>query len=524
MKSRNTMIKSVGRVLAAIAVGVSLAGCNDFFDLQPTNEMVLDDFWKSEDDVKSVTSSCYRNMQESDFLKRVIVWGEFRSDNMLLSPSNGDDNLRYIANLNLLPSNGYTSWGNFYNVINLCNTVEHFAPGVRDEDSNFTQSQLNAYLAEVKGIRAYCYFTLVRAFRDVPFVTEPVIDDTDTFEAPQAAPDHIIDFLIDDLKAVEPRAAATYSNKTYTKSRMTQAAIRALIADMCLWRGRYSECIEYCNRILRDANNVFTLVPSMSYSREVFTTGLSSETIFELNYNTVNYWNYAVADFYGEQSQGYAQQIIPYDFKTGVRQLFGETDLRERTSYYSNSGGGAIIRKYVSYLEGTALTASNVSSGDYTRVSPYETKWIVYRLPEIYLMKAEAIVESGGDLQEAFRLACISYDRANPEAGAGSLSFDNYNSTELMLNFIYDERQREFLYEGKRYFDLLRRITHHRDQFRNLVSTYLAVKYDNLDQSTVSSKLSSYDALYMPINATEMRANSLLVQNPFYKQSTDITN
>ena len=125
------MIKSIGKVLAAVAVGVSLAGCNDFFDLQPTNEMVLDDFWKSEDDVKAVTGSCYRNMQESDFLKRVIVWGEFRSDNMLLSPSNGDDNLRYIANLNLLPSNGYTSWGNFYNVINLCNTVEHFAPGLR---------------------------------------------------------------------------------------------------------------------------------------------------------------------------------------------------------------------------------------------------------------------------------------------------------------------------------------------------------------------------------------------------------
>ena len=48
--------------------------------------------------------------------------------------------------------------------------------------------------------------------------------------------------------------------------------------------------------------------------------------------------------------------------------------------------------------------------------------------------------------------------------------------------------------------------------------------YANLDQGTVSSKRSSYYALYMPINATELRANSLLVQNPFYKQSTDITN
>lgn len=138
-------------------------------------------------------------------------------------------------------------------------------------------------------------------------------------------------------------------------------------------------------------------------------------------------------------------------------------------------------------------------------------------------MKAEALVESGGDLQEAFRLACVSYDRANPEAGAGSLSFADYSTSEAVLNFIFDERQREFLYEGKRYFDILRRISHHRDQFRNLVDSYLMGKYDNLDQSTVSSKLSSYDALYMPISSTEMRANLLLVQNPFYRQSADIS-
>ena len=501
---------TAGCLLAAM--GLMLPSC---MDLEPKAEMADNMVWNKAENFQLFANQYYGFLEDHGRWfdnSPEAVHSDYRSDLLATKTVNA-----WSQGTNTVPVSDANYTGNYKNIY-YCNLLLKNAAGFGD------QAAIRVPVAEAKFFRAYCYFTLVRAFRDVPFVTEPVIDDTDTFEAPQADPDHIIDFLIDDLKAVEPRAAATYSNKTYTKSRMTQAAIRALIADMCLWRGRYGECIEYCDRLLRDANNVFTLVPSMSYSREVFTTGLSSETIFELNYNTVNYWNYAVADFYGEQSQGYAQQIIPYDFKTGVRQLFGETDLRERTSYYSNSGGGAIVRKYVSYLEGTALTASSVSSGDYIRVSPYETKWIVYRLPEIYLMKAEAIVESGGDLQEAFRLACISYDRANPEAGAGSLSFDNYNSTELMLNFIYDERQREFLYEGKRYFDLLRRITHHRDQFRNLVSTYLAVKYDNLDQSTVSSKLSSYDALYMPINATEMRANSLLVQNPFYKQSTNITN
>lgn len=516
------MIKTLRKALAATLMAVSLAGCDSFFDLRPSNEMVLDEFWKSEDDVLSVTGACYRSMQESDFLKRVIVWGEFRSDNMLQGPSNGDGNLRYIANLNLLPSNDYSRWSNFYNVINLCNTVEYYAPGVRDVDPNFTQAQLNAYLAEVKGIRAYCYFTLVRAFRDVPFTTVPTIDDTEEFELAQSDPDEVIDWLIADLKAIEPFAAATFSNTTYTKGRITQAAIRALIADMALWRGRYDDTIEYCDRILRDGNNVITMETAMNYSRSLFVTGMSQESIFELSYSTVNYFNYALADFYGDISQGFPQQIIPYDFKSGNRGLFADTDLRERTSYFTSSGSGSAIRKYVSYLAGTDLTASSVTNSSYHFSDPYACNWIVYRLPEIYLMKAEALVESGGDLQEAFRLACVSYDRANPEAGAGSLSFADYSTSEAVLNFIFDERQREFLYEGKRYFDILRRISHHRDQFRNLVDSYLMGKYDNLDQSTVSSKLSSYDALYMPISSTEMRANLLLVQNPFYRQSADI--
>ena len=38
----------------------------------------------------------------------------------------------------------------------------------------------------------------------------------------------------------------------------------------------------------------------------------------------------------------------------------------------------------------------------------------------------------------------------------------------------------------------------------------------------MASKLSAYDALFMPINDTEMRANLLLKQNPFYATSSDI--
>ena len=87
-------IKNICKILAGIVAVISATACDDFFELPPTNEMVLDEFWQSEDDVLSVTMSCYRAMQESDFLKRLIVWGEFRSDNMRQGPANGDENLR----------------------------------------------------------------------------------------------------------------------------------------------------------------------------------------------------------------------------------------------------------------------------------------------------------------------------------------------------------------------------------------------------------------------------------------------
>lgn len=91
-----------------------------------------------------------------------------------------------------------------------------------------------------------------------------------------------------------------------------------------------------------------------------------------------------------------------------------------------------------------------------------------------------------------------------------------------MRELVFDERQREFLFEGKRYFDILRRINRDRTQFRNLISTYLLPKYSSLDQSTVSSKLSEINALYMPIKDSELRSNKLLKQNPFYKVSSSI--
>lgn len=515
------MKKIIYTLLIALA-GFGATSCDDFFDLKPSNEMVLDEFWTSESDVLSMVGSCYRSMQEPGFMERLLVWGELRSDNVILGTAN-NGNLIDIANLNLLPSNGFTYWGDFYNVINLCNTVEYYAPIAFERDPNFTRGQLNGYIAEVKGIRAYCYYTLVRAFRDIPFITEPVIDDTQTFQVAQSDPEEILRFLIEDLKAVEAQAVTSWSNESYTKGRVTQNCIRALIADMSLWLGEYQDCITYCNKIMTDANAPLSLAPSNVFNQSVFIDGNSTESIFELQFLRSNIPNYIVCEYFGTAGgrSGAAHEVFrAYDFST--TELFSLTDIRGYDFFFPSKSGVYPIKKFVSYR--TDITTELVNEGKYTNLDAAagNTNWMIYRLADVYLMKAEAMVELGTDLQGAFDLVCRTYDRANPEAGPGSLSNEAVGSQQAMRKLVFDERQREFLFEGKRYFDIIRLINRDRAQFSSIVNEYLVPKYTTLDQATVTSKLSEYDALFMPIRDAELKANLLLKQNPFYEVSSDI--
>lgn len=518
----NSILKPLRTLALGALLAANLTACNDFFELKPQNELVLDEFWASEQDVQSVVGSCYRSMQESGFMERLLIWGEYRSDNVILGNGDGGD-LSNIAALDLLPSNGYAYWGDFYRVINLCNTIEHFAPQAKAKDPNFSESQLRGYIAEAKGVRAFCYFTLVKAFRDVPFVTEPVIDDTQAMQVAQSSTEAILSYLIDDLKSVEGTAFSTFSSKTHTKGRMTQNGIRALIADMCLWLNRYDECVTYCDRIINDTQNVLALETSSQWFRRVFVDGNSTESIFELQFTRTasTVANYMLTRFYG--TDGNSNPVVnSYDFSSTT--LFAPTDTRFYDALYPSTAGVCPVKKYVSFRPETSIS-NKVTSSSYTdlKAAARDCNWILYRLPDIYLMKAEALVEQNRSLDEAYRLVSKTFDRANPDLQPGMASPDAAASQDAMRNLVFEERQREFLFEGKRYFDLIRRIGRNREQFATLVNQYLVPKYILIDQATVTRKLSEWDALFMPVKDSELKANLLLKQNPFYKTSTDIS-
>jgi hypothetical protein len=516
MKTIKSIYKNkVAALLLAVCFGC--ASCDDWFTIYPESETVLEDFWQDQNDVTSMVAACYRAMLEPSFMERVIVWGEVRSDNVLKG-SGSNDNVSHFLNLQLTATNPYAQWGDFYKVINYCNTVIYYAPQVREKDPNYSETQLLNHIAEVKTIRALCYFILVRTFREIPFITDPSIDDTKPYIVAQSNPKDVLEYLIDDLKQV--KAPDAFQNQFYDKGRITQKAVWTLIADMALWLDDYETCIEYCTK----AEGVpgLELDLSLSFSRNVFIASNPKESIFELQF-TGNLPNYVATEMYSHilsLGRTSSEHILSsYDFSKTSPELFSITDIRRTDFYLPNDNNGLFpIVKYMGHRARYDSNESNV----YTYYS-YCRKWIFYRLSDVYLMKAEALTERGGanDLEEAFSYVCKTYNRANLNR-TGDLSFADYSSQTAMRQFVFDERQREFLFEGKRYYDLLRKIERE-ENLTGIVGTYLIPrKYVHLDQATVRSKLTDINALYMPVHTDELKANPLLVQNPFYDISNDV--
>lgn len=510
--------KKIGAFLVAMPfLTVAATSCDDWFTILPQSEMVADDFWIDGQDVESAIGGCYTGMQDDGFMRRLIVWGELRSDNVINGPGS-DTEISYILNANLNEANSYCDWSAFYTVINRCNNVIQNAPAVRERDADFTQADLNQYLAEAKAIRAFCYFTLVRTFNDVPYTEEPYTDDTRTFYLAQTSCEQILDTLIRDLESVEDMALVENTeNIEYTRGRITQKAIWALMADIYLWMEDYAHCVEYCDKILNTSTNPLSLLPADSYFNSVFYVGNSDESIWELQFDS-NTSNSAVNTFYG--GSGNSTPLLTslaFDSQNGA-DWWGELDMRRIGSYVENNGMYYIM-KYVAACYSNDY--NNVSYNNFSYGSS-TNNWIIYRLADAYLMKAEALAEQG-DLTGAVEMVSYTYDRAHPDLDEGSL-VGQYNTQSAVRDLVFDERQREFLFEGKRYFDLVRRMR--RDgSVSEIISNYILRKYlaMSLSQNTILSKINDRDAIYMPVYETELRLNPLLEQNRFYETSEDIS-
>jgi hypothetical protein len=96
------------------------------------------------------------------------------------------------------------------------------------------------YLGEVKFLRALYYFTLVKAFGDVPLVTEPANSYSGAFEGnKRVSKELVFDQIVADLNDAKQSLPKNYPSTEW--GRATEGAARTLLAKVLMWRGKYGE-------------------------------------------------------------------------------------------------------------------------------------------------------------------------------------------------------------------------------------------------------------------------------------------
>ena len=159
-----------------------------------------------------------------------------------------------------------------------------------------------------------------------------------------------------------------------------------------------------------------------------------------------------------------------------------------------------------------------------------KSNWIIYRLTDIMLMKAEALVQmaavtDGNNAEvnaankqlftEAFVLVNAVNKRSIMQRPLkDTLMMNSYiTSPSAMEELVLTERQRELMFEGKRWFDLVRRAQ--RDGETTKLASMATQKFSST-ASLIRSKLENMNAIYWPINRDELKVNPNLKQNPAY--------
>ena len=585
----------VKNIICGICVICGMLSCVDTIIL-PDDKTVEEDFWKQKSDVQLIANNAYRSMLSENMISRLVIWGDLRSDELIpVASVTGSlvEDLTEINMANTQEDNQFVTWGDLYSTINYCNLVLKSAGQVMDEDPSYTEGDYLSDCSQMLALRSLCYFYLVRNFRDVPYVTEAFKNSSQDRNIPQSAPDVVLANCLKDLETAEQNAILPSAYNDWRRvGYFTRDGIQALMADIYLWRASvnhssadYEQAIAYCDKVIasKKAQHVlgfgetempeYPLAEGRSAFRSLYITKNAEESIFELQFDGTTNHNAGHGHYYNHYNGGnsaapylYASDIFKFGgtvYKTGTY----INDWRALMNTYDNGKAattvgelsGYMVRKFVTQNSNyspnlvSATAESKGTQSDYA--SSANSNYIVYRVPDIMLMKAEALVSlvamsqaaKGNDeldeddtkrLQTAFELVEKVNTRSR-ETTIETIKWNTYNTAEKLEGLILDERLRELAFEGKRWYDLMRYNYRHIDGVD--YATILAVQKDNgkalpasyqpmLDLmkrklgakgNAVAAKMNNEGRLYLPIALSELKVSPQLRQNPEYKSTDD---
>ena len=560
-----------------------MSSCVDTVIL-PDNKTVDDDFWQKKSEVDAVVSTAYAQLRDESAIRNMIVWGDFRSDELRMAtevPSSATyfTALQQIYSQNIETENAFTSWYPFYSAINYCNLVLEKAEDVIAVDPDYTRGDYEANKAQALALRAFCYFYLTKVFHDIPVTPGAYMNSSADLNAPQAAPDSVLTMCIQDLEEASKNAipANTYGDWR-DKGYLNKDGINAILADIYLWRASvnrdandYQKCVDYCDEIIKakkqayeesgqrrrwgeeDVEKDYYLSDYDDMYSDLFGQNgqNADESIFELQFRNSNATNKGLDQMYyrynnaSSNSYGYLKAAPVFGtVKSDGTGIWNNSVDQRLYEYVYDAANSSVeqfgVRKFVAT---TSAGTNNTADSHRDTRSNMLQNWIFYRLTDVMLMKAEALVqlyELGGKAEgdtrneDAFNICKFVNERALSDANKSSYALKYSTYKDKMESLVLAERARELCFEGKRWFDLMRYNYRHmatKADLKTKLSDKGYVVVANSDEffelalrkyavpSAIKAKMRDERYLYMPLNQDEVELNPNLTQNPVYKSA-----
>lgn len=451
------------RILIAIVSLVLLSSCKKFLTAEmPGNQLVSVTVFTNDQTAIAAQLAIYARMEGDGLAYQQIL-------NMGLS---ADEYTNYstayfnidIVNNNVSTDNGIvlTLWTNYYKYIYQANAV---LEGVAKSET-LSDTVRTGLEGEARFVRAYCYYYLCTLFGDVPLVTG-----TDYRVNAQLARSPLVDilnFIKEDLETAIPLLPVSYfsagNTVTTEKVRPNRYAAQTLLSRAYLISKQWDKAEAAASSVI--AGN-FQLLTNLD---AVFLKN-SAEAI----------WQY--------------QSVVPgYNTYPGAQLILTTTpnlaalDTQFVKQFTSIDKRKASWIKSITVAGRTYYYSNKYKVKQSTSISEYS---MVFRLPELYLIRAEAR-QMQGNLPGAEQ----DLNTVRLRAGLSALSG---LTPEALFDSIQKERRLELFSESG-------------DRWLNLKRTG---QVDNILSQVKGSNWSSTDALY-PIPLAEITRNNRLTQNAGY--------
>lgn len=439
------------RIIKIFMVGlVSIASsCNKTLELDPTSVITNASFWKTEDDAKGGLTSLYVK-QRALANVNLYIWGESRSEIMEWSKISGTLDYDRYYNNTLNPSSAGPSWQSVYSAINAANLILKYVPNI----TFATENDKKEILAQAYASRAFLYFVLLRTWGDVPIRTEPVEGaDPSVIQKVRSPQVDVMKLIKDDIGEAEK----LYVNASFLKNRnyWSMPGVQALKAEAYLWSGKrlnggsadFNEALKACEAVEKaDVSLLSKFEDLFKYSnknnKEVIMAIGNKELEIGSNYFFNMYSSQLASDVDPQTGEIIGQTAggMVWTVTDLVKQQFKEADKRKAASYMewaSQTYYPALI------LKGRGTVISGVRH--------FTSDFVIYRLADVILMKAEA--KNALDQDPSVEMNKIR-ERA---FGESFNDFKFVHSTKAKNDeLILQERLLELAFEGKRWWDLIR--------------------------------------------------------------------